>query len=319
MGPGPGLPLDRRRLLLAALGLPTLATAGIARAASPEPLEVAEVASGIFVHAGVHELADGSNLGAIANVGFVIGGGAVAVIDSGGCAEGGRRLRQAVRARTDLPIRYVIATHVHPDHIFGHAAFLSDAPDFVGHAKLPAALAARGSYYQGRLADELGAQAEGSEVVPPDLLVEERLELDLGGRLLELEAHRTAHTDNDLTVFDRASGTLWLADLLFMERCPSLDGSLLGWLGVLDRLAGREVARVVPGHGPPSAPWPGAMAPQRRYLALLRGRIRALQDEGGTIEQAVEAVGWGEQDAWRLFDVYHPRNVTAAFAELEWE
>jgi quinoprotein relay system zinc metallohydrolase 2 len=306
-------------VLLAALGLPTLVAAAVARAARPEPLEVAEVAPGIFVHAGLHELADEGNLGAIANVGFVIGGDAVAVIDSGGCAEGGRRLRQAIRARTDLPIRYVIATHVHPDHIFGHAAFLSDAPAFVGHAKLPAALAARGSYYQGRLADELGAQADGSEVVPPDLLVEERLELDLGGRLLELEAHRTAHTDNDLTVFDRASGTLWLADLLFMERCPSLDGSLLGWLGVLDRLARRQVARVVPGHGPVRAPWPQAAAPELRYLGLLRDQIRMLQTEGGTIEQAVTEVAWGEEKAWRLFDVYHPRNVTAAFAELEWE
>jgi quinoprotein relay system zinc metallohydrolase 2 len=311
--------LDRRQALLGALGAPALVALARVRAVRSEPLPAAEVAPGIFVHRGVHELADPENVGAIANVGFVVGGDGIAVIDSGGCAEGGRRLRQAIRARTELPIRYVIATHVHPDHIFGHAAFLPDAPAFVGHAKLPAAMAARGPYYLDRLTEELGAIAEGSEVVPPSLLVEERLELDLGGRVLELEAHRTAHTDNDLTVFDRASGTLWLADLLFMERCPSLDGSLLGWLDVLDRLAARPVARVVPGHGPPSAPWPQAAAPELSYLELLRDRIRALQEEGGTIEQAVEMIGWGEQDAWRLFDVHHPRNLTAAFAELEWE
>jgi quinoprotein relay system zinc metallohydrolase 2 len=319
MRPGPRFALDRRRMLLGTFGASVLAGSGRAGAARPEPLEVAEVAPGIFVHAGVHELAAEDNLGAIANVGFIIGADAVAVIDSGGCARAGRRLRQAIRARTDLPIRHVIATHVHPDHIFGHAAFLPDAPAFVGHARLPAAMAARGRYYLDRLNGELGDLARGTELVPPDVLVEEPLEIDLGDRVLELDVHRTAHTDNDLTVFDRTSGTLWLADLLFMERCPSLDGSLLGWLGVLDHLAGRDAARVVPGHGPISAPWPQAAMPQRRYLELLRDRIQALQDEGGTIEEAVETIGWGERGAWRLFDVYHPRNVTAAFAELEWE
>jgi quinoprotein relay system zinc metallohydrolase 2 len=306
-------------LLLGAAGVPALAKLARAMPATAGPLEMAEVAAGVFVHPGVHELADEANLGAIANVGFIVGGEAVAVVDSGGCAEGGERLRQAIRARTDLPIRYVIATHVHPDHMLGHAAFLPDAPTYVGHARLPAAMAARGSYYLERLAEELGGRAKGTELVPPSLLVEERVELDLGGRVLELEAHRTAHTDNDLTVFDPSSGTLWLADLLFIERCPSLDGSLLGWLGALDRLTGRKVAQVVPGHGPPRAPWPQAAAPELRYLELLRDQIHALQNEGGTIEQAVRTVGWGEQAAWRLFDVYHPRNVTAAFAELEWE
>lgn len=314
-----GARLRRRDVLKRAAGALALPGAGWARAAAAGGLAVREVAPGLFVHQGVHELAAPANLGSIANVGFVVGEQAVAVIDTGGCAEGGRRLHAAVRAVTDRPVRYVIATHVHPDHLFGHAAFLGDQPAFVGHAKLPAALAVRGPYYLERLREELGALGAGTDLVPPTLLVEDRLELDLGGRMLELEAHGTAHTDNDLTVLDRESGTLWLADLLFMERCPAIDGSLLGWLEVLDELRGRQVARVVPGHGPVSAPWPEAAAPERRYLELLRDQSRALLGRGGTIEEAVEEVGWSEQDVWRLFDAYHPRNVTAAFPELEWE
>ena len=76
----------------------------------------------------------------------------------------------------------MIASHVHPDHLFGHAAFAGDRPAFVGHAKLPAALAARGAYYLDHLRRDLGPVAEGTRVVPPTLLVEDRLELDLGGR-----------------------------------------------------------------------------------------------------------------------------------------
>ncbi len=249
----------------------------------------------------------------------MIGEGAVAVVDSGGCARAGERLRQAIRRVTDRPIRYVIASHVHPDHLFGHAAFAADRPAFVGHAKLPAALADRGAYYLDRLRQDLGSVALGTRVVAPTLLVEDRLELELGGRSLVVGAQPTAHTDNDLTVLDAATGTLWLADLLFMERVPVIDGSLLGWLKVLAALRLETAARVVPGHGPVSAPWPDAARPLERYLGRLRDETRALLAAGGTLEQAVATVGQAEHDRWRLFDVYHRRNVTAAFTELEWE
>ena len=75
----------------------------------------------------------------------------------------------------------------------------------------------------------------------------------------------------------------------------------------------------MPGHGPASAPWPAAAADQVRYLERLRDEIRALIAAGGTIEEAVANAGMAERASWQLFEFYHPRNVTAAFAELEWE
>lgn len=317
--------VDERRLSRReALGLASsclLPATGFARsrAAAATPLLVTEIAPGIFVHRGLHELATPGNLGAIANVGFVLGDEAVAVVDTGGCARAGDRLHAAIRQITALPIRYVIGSHVHPDHLFGHAAFAPDRPTFVGHAKLPAALAMRGAYYLDDLRATFGALADGTEVVTPSLVVSDRAELDLGGRTLMLVAHPTAHTDNDLSVFDDATGTLWLADLLFMERIPVIDGSLLGWLEVLETVRGWPALRVVPGHGPTSAPWPAAAADQIRYLERLRDEIRALIAGGDTIQEAVATVGAAERASWRLFEFYHPRNVTAAFAELEWE
>jgi quinoprotein relay system zinc metallohydrolase 2 len=284
-----------------------------------QALAVTEIAPGVFVSRGVHAEATADNLGAIANIAFIVGDAAVALLDSGGCALWGERLLEAVRSVTALPVRYVINSHVHPDHIFGNAAFQAAGPLFIGHAKLPAALTARGQFYLDRLHEALGSLAAGTRVVPPSATVTDRLEIDLGGRVLRLQAHPTAHTDNDLSALDLATGTLFPADLLFMERAPAIDGSLKGWLEVITALRRIPAARVVPGHGPVVAEWPAAVDAEERYLRALLADIRAVLRQGGTMEQAVATAGSGERGKWLLFDDYNPRNVVTAFAELEWE
>jgi quinoprotein relay system zinc metallohydrolase 2 len=284
-----------------------------------QPLALTEVAPGIHVSQGVHAEATADNLGAIANIAFIVGSAGVAVLDSGGCALWGQRLREAIRRVTPLPVRYLVNSHVHPDHIFGNAAFQADSPEIIGHAKLAAALAARGAFYLDKVKDALGPLAAGTEVVPPTRPVVDRLEIDLGGRTLRLQAHPTAHTDNDLSVLDLATGTLLPADLLFMRRTPAIDGSLNGWLAVIDELRRIPAARAVPGHGPTVADWPVALDAQDRYLRRLRDDVRAVLKAGGTMEQAVDSAGRSERGQWRLFDDYNPRNVVTAFAELEWE
>ncbi len=285
----------------------------------PAALPVTQIAPGIFVHDGVQEDASPQNNDAIANIGFIVGTNAVAVIDPGGSYREGTELRAAIRARTGLPIRDVIMTHVHPDHIFGAAAFRSDHPDFIGHAKLSGALAQRGEYYLRRLHAALGDEAKGSEIVPPNVLVSSRLQLDLGGRRLVVWAHGPAHTDSDLTIFDDATKTFWLADLLFVDRIPVIDGSLIGWLAELRQATAIPAARAVPGHGPVSVPWPQAAEPERRYLETVARDTRAAIKAGIDIADAYRHVAQSERGNWLLFDDYHARNVTASYKELEWE
>jgi len=108
----------------AALALGGLMGATLSRRAwSAAQAEVHEVAPGLFVRVGVTEIATAANKDAIANIGFVVGSESVAVIDPGGSLADGFSLREAIRARTNLPIRYVIVTHIHPDHILGCPAF----------------------------------------------------------------------------------------------------------------------------------------------------------------------------------------------------
>jgi quinoprotein relay system zinc metallohydrolase 2 len=212
----------------------------------------------------------------------------------------------------------VLMSHAHPDHVFGAGAFRAERPLYVGHARLPAALASRVDYDRRRLAAVLGAAATG-EVVTPTRLVATGLELDLGGRVLELTAHGTAHSDCDLSVLDRNTRTLLAGDLLFVERVPSLDGSLGGWIAELARLRQSGARRAVPGHGPTGVDWPAGADDLARYLDTLRRETRQAIAAGADIEHAVQSVGRSEQDRWRLFADYHGHNVLRAYKELEWE
>ncbi|MEM9223943.1 MAG: quinoprotein relay system zinc metallohydrolase 2 [Pseudomonadota bacterium] len=289
-----------------------------------ERLHFQAVAPGVFVHAGHVEMATEENLGDIANIGFVIGGEGVAVIDTGGSMAVGRELLAAIRAETDLPILYVINTHMHPDHTLGNGAFRGTGPDggdpvFVGHAKMARSLAGRASHYLQAGVEEIGqALVDEIEIVLPDESVDDQRRLDLGDRPLVLQAWSTAHTDNDMTVLDEATGTLFAGDLLFMSHLPVVDGSIAGWITLHDRLREIPAERVVPGHGPASAPWPESLIPQETYLKTLAKDVRQAIQSGVPMGRAVAEAAPPTGD-WELVDEFHKRNVTAAFAELEWE
>jgi quinoprotein relay system zinc metallohydrolase 2 len=310
--------LSRRALLLAGASVCCLPRHDVRSQDRPFSYSIDEVAPGIHVREGVDSEATTDNSNAIANLAFIIGRDAVAVTDPGGSLTDGRYWRDTIRRVTRLPIRYVIIPHVHPDHLFGAAAFESDKPVYVGHARLPGALAQRGEYYRERLEQVLGKESAG-RVVSPSLLVENTSTLDLGNRILELTAHPVAHTDCDVSVFDRQTRTLLPSDLLFVRRVPSLDGSLTGWLKTLAALKSLPAQRAVPGHGPPCVDWPAGAGDLERYLEGLLNETRQALAQGLDISAAVQSVGLSERNRWALFDDYHGHNVTKAFKELEWE
>jgi quinoprotein relay system zinc metallohydrolase 2 len=303
----------RLALALCLLGAAPCSTAIVAS------FDVQQVAAGVFVHFGRQLDLEAPGHDDIANIGFIVGSRCVAVIDTGGSVRVGRALLAAIRRRTQKPICYIINTHVHVDHLLGNAAFTASHASFIGHAALPDAIARSRLYFVQHYPEDLDSPASAAQIIAPDQTVRDSLELDLGGRRLQLQAWPVAHTDCDLTVLDESTRTLWTGDLLFRQRLPAVDGDVDGWLKVIDELARIQVERAIPGHGPLTTDLESALVPERRYLRALLEGVRSAIDLGQSLPEAIDGVGTAEKPQWLLWDSTHPRNVTRVYQQLEWK
>jgi quinoprotein relay system zinc metallohydrolase 2 len=299
------------------------------------------VAPGVFVHQGRQQAWLEGAAQDVANIGLVLGERCAALIDSGGSPAVGRQVKAAMAALADsgaVPLCYVVITHAHPDHALGAGALLQAGagqprPQLVAHARYAAALGARAGHWGHALQRDAGAGLRPDDHPAPDIAVADTLRLDLGGRTLMLQAWPTAHTDSDLTVLDERTRTLFLGDLAFSGHLPVLDGQLKGWLGVLSRLREQPPpALAVPGHGAPSRELGALLAPQQAYLEALQRQVRTALRERRSLAQLLAAAsaptaaqlgGSGRNDGtgagWLLVEHFHRRNLSAAYAELEWE
>lgn len=302
-------------LSVLSLMLAACAHAGV----SPAAFNVEQVGDGIYVHHGEHLDIDTGYHGDICNISFVVGSKGVAVIDTGGSLKVGQQLRAAIQQVTKLPVLYVINTHVHPDHIYGNAAFLADKPNFVGHSKLADAMQLRQDAYDKLNAQYLGADASGTVLVKPTLAVNELTSLDLGDRTLTVTPYPNAHTNTDIAVLDSKTSTLFTGDLLFIDRTPVVEGDIKGLIATIETLKTYPVQQVVPGHGRVTKAWLQALNNEQRYLKVLLKDIRASIKKGDSMEQTMATAAASEKDQWLLFDIANRRNVNTLFSALEWE
>nr|WP_294840494.1 quinoprotein relay system zinc metallohydrolase 2 [uncultured Methylotenera sp.] len=290
----------------------------------PERLALETVAEGVYVHHGQHLDIDTGYQGDICNISFIVGSKGVAVIDSGGSLKVGEQLHAAIRKVTPLPVLYVINTHVHPDHVYGNAAFLPKTasepkPEFVGHEKLGHAMDLRREQYTKLNERFLHEDAKGSELIKPTLAVKNTTELDLGDRVLVLTAHPPAHTNTDLTVLDRKTGTLFAGDLLFITRTPVVEADIKGLIAEISKLKASPAQQVVPGHGPVTKDWVMALSNAERYLTVLLSDVRANIKRNISMEKTMDTAAESERDKWQLFEIANRRNVNTIYPMLEWE
>ncbi len=278
---------------------------------------VSEIADGVYMRQGQDVVSfEGDN---VANIGFIVGNRCVAVIDSGGSKEEGEQLKCAIEVASQLPVCYVINTHVHADHVLGNSAFYSPSTQFVGHVNLPTAIILAAPVYAQRASEYEGRKVMPAELISPSLLVQDHLTIDIGGRELFLFAHKRAHTNNDLSILDSKTSTLWLADLLFTKHTPVISGSVNGWIETLAELMGQNAERVVPGHGAMSGDWPESAELLVDYLETMRMVVRKAIADGTPLIEAQENLMVENPWNWTLYNEFRRRNIIGAYTELEWE
>jgi quinoprotein relay system zinc metallohydrolase 2 len=285
----------------------------------PEPFNLSQVTDGIYLHTGVHAAFTDPQHDDIANIGFIVGNKCIAVIDTGGSVTIGQELLISIREISNLPICYVINTHVHFDHILGNLAFSQESPSFVGHQQLADAVEQNRDFFLQQFNADLGPTPSKDSIIGPTLTVDKTMDLDLGDRIITLTAYPSAHSLTDLTVLDQQTKTIWTGDLVFRERIPSFDGKLIGWLAVLEALQNEAIDLAIPGHGTTSNDWPQTYAAEEAYLTMLLNDTRQAINKGQFLEEAVSSVGQVEKQDWLLHEQHHSRNVTKAFTQLEWE
>ncbi len=280
---------------------------------------VVEVKSGAFVHEGLIEDTTRKNAGDVSNHGFIVGETSVAVIDAGYSRALGEALYLAIRMRTGKPISHVLFTHMHPDHTLGGDVFIEAGAEALAAPKFQSAYQNRVLGYidaQARLIGSEAAHATYGEINAREVTEET---INIGNRPLHLRTYQTAHTTNDMTVLDEATETIWMGDLTFLGHTPALDGSIRGWIALLNNLEAGVAQYIVPGHGPALVAYPDGAHPTLNYLKGLAAAMRSSIAKGESLQEALKDDGAAIRAEWKLWGEFHLRNATNAYIELEWE
>ncbi len=186
------------------------------------------------------------------NVGLLVGAHTALVVDSGTSLARGQWIRAAATQVTSAAL-LLVNTHCHFDHTFGNAAF--KAGEIYGHSNCAAALRDSGEEQRASVLaavddEDLVRQIAASPLVAPGRIVQNELELDLGGHRVRLWHPGRGHTDGDLCIQSLTTGALFAGDLVEEGNPPSFGDSYpLDWPNTLEGLLQATPSLVVPGHG----------------------------------------------------------------------
>lgn len=185
------------------------------------------------------------------NVGVVIGEDGVLVVDTRASHRQAAELETELREITHLPVRWVVNTHWHWDHVFGNGVF--SGAEIWAHESCQIALVSRGEEMKAAarewLAVEHHADIDEVEIAAPTMTFSERASLDIG-RAVELAFHGFGHTDADIIVSVPDSDVAFFGDLVEEGAPPSFGDSYpVAWPVTLLLASDHPVATIVPGHG----------------------------------------------------------------------
>ena len=261
---------------------------------------------------GLHELGDGcfaylqpDGGWGWSNAGLVVGDGRSVLVDTlfdlGLTAA---MLDSMVAVVDGAPIDTVVNTHANGDHCYGNEEVVRRRPDVeivastaTAHemADVPPAMLAALNEAPGEVGDLFRSffgevTFAGIELAPPTRTFDQRLELDVGGRTVELIEVGPAHTAGDTIVYVPDAATVYTGDILFIGGTPIVwAGPLSNWVAACDLMLDLDVDTVVPGHGPLTDT--AGIVAVRDYLSFVDSEATSRHDAGVDAFDAARDIG----------------------------
>lgn len=309
--------------LLAALLLPLLLMLVARPAAAIETAPVlapVAVAPGVWMVQGESALGSPANRNFISNAAFVVTDDGVLVVDALGSPALGRALIEAIGRITSQPLRYLVVTHYHADHIYGLQAFKAAGVTVIAHQL--------GREYLNSQTAALRLQASREELAPwidadtrlvaADRWIDAPLTLQMGSTAIVIQPAGPAHTPEDLVVWLPKQQVLLAGDIVFRNRLPYVGQADSGsWIEALDRLLAAGPRIIVPGHGAVSTDAPADLQLTRDYLSYLRKSMTEAARNLAPFDEAYASTDWSRFEHLPLFKAANRINAYNTYLLME--
>jgi cyclase len=227
----------------------------------------------------------------VSNAGLLVGDQTTTLIDTLMVPSLNRPFLEAIRKITPLPVRKIVHTHHHIDHIGGDSLF-PEAEVIVHKAARERIL--RSNLLKpvfAKFMPRFAAEFDRVEIKPPTLTFENEITLYLGDKEVRLIVLAPAHTPGDVAVYLPEEKILFSGDIAFFYVSPlAHEGTLRGWVRACDQVLQMDVETIVPGHGPIGT---------KEDLKLVREYLLRIQEEGGRVLDA----GHGPLEAGKKVDL----------------
>jgi glyoxylase-like metal-dependent hydrolase (beta-lactamase superfamily II) len=311
------------RSFLVGLGLLLGLLPGALRAADAvaPALRATQVSDRVWFAQGGAALGSPANRNFISNAGFVVTDDGVVVVDALGSPALAEELLAEIRRVTSQPVRYVIVTHYHADHIYGLQSFKAAGATIIANKLGREYLNSDAA--QNRLVASRQDLApwidEKTRLVPADRWLEdEETTLRAGSFDFVIRHVGPAHTPEDLIVYWPQLGVLFSGDLFFRGRIPYVgqaDSRL--WITSLERAMEYKPRLVIPGHGPVSTDPLADLQLTRDYLVYLRQTMREAAHNLEPFEDAYARADWSRYEKMPLFHAANRMNAYNTYLLME--
>lgn len=284
-------------------------------------MDVKQVSEHVYYVEGVAGIAT-DNEGFISNAGFVVSNDGVVVFDALGTPSLAHKLVGKIAEVTKQPIKKVIVSHYHADHIYGLQVFEELGAEIIaplGAQKYIQSEAAKNRLEERQFSLDPWVN-ENTHLVLPDTTVASSSFFTMGGLTFTINFMGKAHSDGDLTLLVEPDKVLFSGDIIFRERIPFVgDADTKKWLETLTRLETGGLSALVPGHGPASLDPKDTISLTRRYLAYLRQTMGAAVEEFIPFDEVYANTDWSEFKDMPAFEAGNRINAYQVYLSMEGE